>query len=145
MKKLCLIVLMSLFVVSCVTMRQPSQQDLNSADYGELPSDYKKQIVAYFDKNLLDPFSAIYVYCEPFKTWMGKAVGPIGKREANFTYGWALCGEVNAKNRFGGYVGGMQFFAFFSDGNLQMVYEKAMASGPCRKHIDYCEAPKKRE
>lgn len=145
MKKLCLIVLVSMFVISCVTMRQPSQADLNYADYGQLPSDYREKIMAYYDRNLLDPFSAIYVFCQPFKTWIGEAVGTIGSREAKFSYGWALCGEVNAKNRMGGYVGGMQFFTFFLDGKVHTVYEKAMSNGPCRKHTDYCEAPKKRE
>ena len=37
------------------------------------------------------------------------------------TRSWVVCGTVNAKNRFGGYVGARPFYAAFRDGQLLTV------------------------
>ena len=33
-------------------------------------------------------------------------------------FGWRVCGTVNSKKRFGGYVGRVPFFVLFRDGRI---------------------------
>jgi len=143
--KILVIFFISVITISCVTMKQPTQQQLSSANYGELPANYKQQIHSYFDRRLIDPFSALYSFCQPFDAWMGQAIGQVASREAQFTYGKAVCGNVNSKNRMGGYTGGRLFWAFFTDGALTKIYIGSEASGPCRQHQIDCRLPEKRE
>lgn len=49
----------------------------------------------------------------------------IGKR----TFGWVACGNVNAKNRMGGYVGEEGFSLFVTpDGNVQVAMRGQVVS-----------------
>lgn len=67
-------------------------------------------------QNLFDPSSAQIVYTSGFQ-W-GYAKPLIGKR----TWGWIACGTLNAKNRFGGYVGATGFWVM-SDANGTITWD----------------------
>lgn len=68
-----------------------------------LPTDYRAQIDRYLARTLLDPDSRRIEY--------------IGQ-----PYGSAVCGMVNARNRFGGYTGRQIFLALFAaTGTLQSL------------------------
>jgi hypothetical protein len=70
----------------------------------DLPPDYREQIDADFVRTLKDPDSRKIAY------------------QGN-PYGSLVCGTVNARNAFGGYVGQQLFSAYFSQaGTLAAVF-----------------------
>jgi hypothetical protein len=71
-------------------------------------------IRAEFDRELIDPSSPLYEFGEPIKGYT--MASPIFGTEQ--TFGWQVCGTVNGKNRFGGYVGRVPFFVLFRDGAI---------------------------
>ncbi len=102
----------SLFsLLSCASM-QPTQLEISSANYGPVPEDIKEKAIAAIGRTLIDPWSARYRFCGPFREYLRS--GPVWNQ--NVTYGWMLCGEVNSKNRLGGYTGWQEIAVFFSNG-----------------------------
>jgi hypothetical protein len=74
--------------------------DFAVAESGRLPADYKKKIDQYLLRNLKDPDSRKVAY-------------------GSTPYGGLVCGEVNAKNSYGGYTGSQPFYTIFdSSGNM---------------------------
>lgn len=66
-------------------------------------------VKSYFEQILFDPGAAQYRFTkQPVNGWVGDVLGDL--RE----FGWFMCGEVNGKNRMGGYVGYEPFFVHFS-------------------------------
>jgi hypothetical protein len=65
---------------------------------GPPPEDYETQIKQYFRPSRLDPCSAVYEMRAPVRGWERANDGVMRVI-------WVVCGTVNAKNRFGGYVG----------------------------------------
>jgi hypothetical protein len=103
------IILGSLAITGCSV--GPTAEQLSNADFGPPPSgDYKAQIRSTFDLILFDGASARYRFERPVKSYL-KAAPVYG---TSLTYGWRVCGLVNAKNRFGGYVGWRRFFTLFN-------------------------------
>ena len=114
-KIICLIcVLVSGCAVSPVMMFpiEPTKEEISKADYGEKPTLYKKVIEDYVKSGLIDPESAqLTNYSAPKKDWLGD--NEIGGK----TYiGWLVCVDVNAKNKYGGYVG-RKMYSFIFKGN----------------------------
>jgi hypothetical protein len=81
-----------------------TQGELAQADFGTLPSSYKDQIRAWFSGQLFDPYSAEYAWADPTR------------QKYDGQYGWHVQMSVNAKNRFGGYVGAKRYNFFFPKG-----------------------------
>lgn len=114
MKKLmvsCSIVI-SLFL-GCTTTPRPTPEQLSTADYGALPSNAETLIHSVVAPRLIDPNSATYVLSSPKKgtnTMSGERV-----------YGWKVCGTINSKNRFGGYVGPRPVFALIKDDKIAVL------------------------
>jgi hypothetical protein len=97
-----------LLIQSCAT--PISQERITSADYGSAPSDnYEAIIKERVSKILIDPTSPIYEFNKPRKGYTRQS--PTFHTQESF--GWMVCGTVNSKNRFGGYVGRVPFFALF--------------------------------
>lgn len=71
-------------------------------DWGEARRSAERKLLA----TLIDPGSATFEYVSGFQ-WGSTRLG-LRKRR----YGWVACGAINAKNRFGGYVGREPFFVF---------------------------------
>ncbi len=106
--KLAVIVAISSLLQSCAT--QISSERIASADYGPPPPENYEQLVKdRFDRILIDPTSPIYEFDKPRKGYT-KQSSMFNTQE---NYGWRVCGAVNSKNRFGGYVGRVPFFALF--------------------------------
>jgi hypothetical protein len=77
------------------------------------PADEEKAqaaVEAYFGRELKDPYSAVWKFT-PLKRSDGRLLGGIGL--STMRPGWFMCGSVNAKNSFGGYVGEAWFIAHF--------------------------------
>lgn len=97
-----------LLIQSCAT--PISQERIASADYGPAPSgNYEAIIKERVSKILIDPTSPIYEFDKPRKGFTRQS--PTFHTQENF--GWRVCGTVSSKNRFGGYVGRVPFFALF--------------------------------
>jgi hypothetical protein len=78
---------------------RPKQDQIQSAYYGEKPSREAALLIVknYMSNILIDPYSATYDCDTPRKAWANH-VGRI-------YYGYVVFCDINAKNRFGGYVG----------------------------------------
>lgn len=99
-------------VVACAPLSSPPratgpspdavryQAMLDSYRTGRVPADSRRQIEAEVAQRLRDPASRQF-------------------RNIRNPFGGLVCGEVNARNGFGGYTGFQPFFAVFgSDGRL---------------------------
>lgn len=110
MKMLKLVILVAALPLlqSCATQISPER--IASADYGSPPPEnYEQLIKDHFNKILIDPTSPIYEFDKPRKGYTKQS--SMFNTQENF--GWRVCGTVNSKNRFGGYVGRVPFFALF--------------------------------
>ena len=90
--------------MGCAGSRNLTQGEIDSLDAGPYPDNYQSIIKAVFNDILFDPYSAQYEFYEPVKFGVKIGGHPIG--------GWLVQLTVNAKNRFGGYVG-KEHYAFF--------------------------------
>jgi len=92
-------------------------------DFGPRPdwAQSKQLIEDAVRSGLIDPDSAQFEW--PFGFKQGSWQVMFGSRY----WGWVVCGIVNAKNRFGGYVGRSNFVAVMRNGEI--VYRE-LADGP---------------
>ena len=85
-----------------------------------MPKDYKEKIDQYFAAILNDPDSR--------------------KLEFSKTpYGSLVCGTVNAKNRFGGYVGRMPFFVYFKNDQIALLIHHSVEEIQFHKQNSYTD------
>lgn len=99
--------LLAIISAGCAVRLTPEQ--IASADYGPKPENYQDIVKSLLTKSLFDPESARYEFQELRKGYMQ---GDPPK------FGWAVCGTVNAKNRFGGYVGRQAYFVLIYHGTI---------------------------
>lgn len=107
--------LLSILILSqgCATKISPAK--IANADYGQHPpANYQEIIKQRISSMLIDPTSPIYEFSEPRKSYTKKS--PVFK--TNESFGWGVCGTVNSKNRYGGYVGKVPFFALMRDDRI---------------------------
>lgn len=88
-----------------------SEQTTPSENTMEIPENYKELIKTEIGKKLLDPYSAQYEFEEPKKWTIPKNTGMLILEQT----GDMVCGTVNAKNKFGAYVGKEKFLAMFDE------------------------------
>lgn len=115
MKSLTLIICVLFVITGCATGSKPTPEQLTKEHFTECPPDYQQQIKDQLSRDLFDPYSAMYGYSVPEK----------------FVYkgnlGYRVFGSVNAKNRFGGYVGARShMFMCFPDGTVKEINEFLM-------------------
>ena len=107
-----------LWLSGCATINSsyaPTEEELANADYGEKPTQYKEQIETYVKAILIDPESVQFTdYSTPKKDWLSKFSG-LGSIKY---YGWLVCVDVNAKNRYGGYAGRKTYYFIFQGNNI---------------------------
>ena len=103
----------ALFVIAgCAIGSKPTPDQLTNGTFTECPADYQEQIKYQLGKDLFDPYSAVYIFAVPEK-WVYD-----GK------FGYITMVELNAKNRFGAYVGGRRsIFYCFPDGKVKEIAE----------------------
>lgn len=97
----------------------------------------EKAVRSYFEKTLKDPESARYTYM-PMQNGYVDLGGPLtsGKREV----GWFVCGTVNAKNSYGGYVGQRVFMTHFNRITVDSVDDGAIDSGEYSIVSRWCQS-----
>jgi hypothetical protein len=94
------------------------------------PEAAEKAVTRYFAAKLLDAPSARYVFRKPVQ---GSLVF-FGPRQS----GWFLCGTVDAKNKFGNYVGHRAFLAFFKPNVPDQVDDGFIDGGPVTDAANSC-------
>jgi hypothetical protein len=98
-------------LTGCATPIPP--EVIAHANYGAPPpKNYREMIKKEFSHTLIDPTSPLYEFSRPVKGYTRQS--PMFNTQQVF--GWQVCGTVNAKNRFGGYVGAVPFFVLFKNG-----------------------------
>jgi hypothetical protein len=89
MRKILLILALAVGLAGCAVGGNVIPQAEVEAQFGPLPENYQALVMAYASRTLIDPESARYEFFQPVPK----------------THGWFGQVWVNAKNRFGGYVG----------------------------------------
>ena len=100
-------VIFAFMLIGCAARLTPEQ--IAAADYGPKPENYQEIVKSLFAKSLFDPESARYEFQEPRRGYM---------QDEPPKFGWAVCGTVNAKNRFGGYAGRQAYFVLIHHGKI---------------------------
>lgn len=110
-------VLFFVLISGCVTPISPEQ--ITSADYGKVPSNYQDSVKGHMESLLFDPYSAHYRFIgDPIKGYAyvsGTLNPPV--------FGHLVTVGINAKNRMGGYVGETPYTFLFKDENFWMLSE----------------------
>jgi hypothetical protein len=101
----------------------PTPEQLSKADYGPLPSNYEEAVKSRFEGTLLDPDSAVYAFSFPTQAWYRKG--------QTILYGWAVCGTVSAKNRYGEYVGPTPFYVLIRNEEVVVLLTEYSARITC--------------
>jgi len=102
-----------LVLAACGLIR-PKPADILAAEFGPKPTQEEvlSSVKAHMSRLLFDPYSAVYECGTARKAW----VNLVGK----IHYGWAAFCEINAKNRFGGYVGARPYGFMINYGRVTL-------------------------
>ncbi|WP_035345685.1 MULTISPECIES: membrane lipoprotein lipid attachment site-containing protein [Dickeya] len=115
MRKYILFFFMIIMLTGCITKSQaPDPLQVQLANYGKLPEDYKQGVKNHFYYRLKDPYSAHYKFFEPYKGYSWVMNVPVDKEQLMF--GWIIPVSVNAKNGFGAYAGATKVMMIYSNG-----------------------------
>lgn len=104
-----------------LAVRNPTQADLATADYGIEPENPKEQALEYLENTLFDSMSAVVKWesdecSKGWWRWSEDLSNPLFIPK--IYYGWQISAKVNAKNRMGAYVGFTNYTFCFRDGKL---------------------------
>lgn len=120
-------------LASCATP-PPSPEELAAAKAMPAPAsqaDAENAAREYFNDVLKDPSSAVYKFRQPISGIV---------RAYDHTYrGWFMCGDVNAKNSYGGYTGFSRFVVQFDQFTGMKVVEDFADSGNDRLAARMCK------
>lgn len=109
MKKMLLFALLVL-AVGCV--KPLPQAEIDSADYGPFPMNYQQIVENSLKANLFDPYSAVISVRSPERRYFKAPFSSEAK------FGWGNYVTMNAKNRYGAYVGERKYIYLIKDGRL---------------------------
>jgi hypothetical protein len=109
--------LVVLMFSGCVTPL--SQEEISKLDYGAPSQNHEATIKKYFDQVLFDPYSAHYDFGLPRRSWYKEAPLQGSKLYA----GYLVPVRVNAKNRFGAYVGKKMYGFILKDERIIKVLD----------------------
>lgn len=117
MKKVLLLILLSLSIVLGTGCVRPSDQTLSNADYGEYPNNYEEIVKTYIGSMLKDPYSAHITFDgPPSAKFMSRILQPT-------VYGFGGIVTVNAKNSFGAYTGAKRYAYIIHNGRVVVLEE----------------------
>lgn len=106
---------LTVLLTGCVARsHEPDPLQVQFANYGTLPNNYKTVVKDTFYYHLKDPYSAHYRFFQPYRGYSWIMNVPEDKEELMF--GWIIPGMVNAKNSYGAYVGQRKFIVIYSNG-----------------------------
>jgi hypothetical protein len=103
----------------------PTQAELQTGATAMKPSSWEaaqSAVKKYFARSLFDPDAAQYRF--PVQPINGQlTMGTV--RE----FGWFMCGQINGKNRMGGFVGYHPFIVYFSPNTADTVQDCTLSEG----------------
>lgn len=116
-------------------VKHPTDEEIQKLDYGEAPKNHEALFKKFILKNLKDPDSAKFENIKkPIKMW-GSSLGII--------HYWLICGEVNAKNSFGGYTGmkpmGIRIYPITNEVKLEILDENGSVKFTYAKLRNPCD------
>nr|DAO57697.1 MAG TPA: protein of unknown function (DUF4969) [Caudoviricetes sp.] len=116
-----LILKLAMVLMCCVMLgcaKPPSSEEMASWDYGPYPENYEQIVKNYMAQSLFDPYSAQFIFDgSPSQRYLAKPFG------GETLYGWGGTVSVNAKNRFGAYVGYHTFAYIIKYGSVICLEE----------------------
>ena len=112
---LVIIVLMSFLLSACT--HEVALRDIESADYGQFPKNYKEVIEGHMYTKLFDPYSAMYRYIAGPAKGYAHVRGGINPPE----FGYLVAVGINAKNRLGAYTGEQLYSFLFKNDTFWML------------------------
>ena len=112
---LVIVVLMSFLLPACT--HEVTLRDIESADYGQFPQNYKEVIQDHMYTKLFDPYSAVYRFIAGPAKGYAHVRGGINPPE----FGYLVAVGINAKNRMGGYTGEQLFSFLFKNDKFWML------------------------
>lgn len=135
MKKILLVLSSALMfgMVGCAQMPQPTAQEIQGANYGSTPNlgDYKQVIKDSIGASLIDPYSAVYKFYDALAKGY-QVFWSRSDKDWKVMYGYCGFVEVNAKNRFGAYVGEKLYSFIINDKNvLTYTSSSGIVQQPC--------------
>lgn len=105
MKSFLIVLVFIAVLLSGCGLKKPNPVQMSDAYYGEIPQSTEEAVRAFMEEKLFDPYSAVIKCGVPQKSW----VNHMGK----FYYGWNIICSINAKNRYGAYVGVEKYHYLF--------------------------------
>lgn len=109
-RRLVPIALAATLLAGCLATQLPAER-VAAANYGPPPpANYEALVRAKLSRSLLDPYSAVFEFTGPPRKSYTTSDYRISFPE---TFGWAVCGTLNAKNRMGAYTGATPFLIMF--------------------------------
>lgn len=109
-------VVLVLFSIAAGCAYGPTQEQLNTADFGYEPDQAQSENLAkeFFETRLKDPDSARYQFTPVYKGWLYS-----DRLEGCKLYaGYVLDVAVNSKNSYGGYAGWSSYRFILHDGYI---------------------------
>ena len=102
-----------LLMIGCA--EAPSVDEIAVANYGPAPDGVQAMLAGknQISKTLIDPYSAVIKCGVPVKGWLNSAF-------KNY-FGYMMGCTVNAKNRFGGYVGEKEVYFWIRDNGMTEI------------------------
>lgn len=122
--RLGLFLLFVLTIAGACVIGRPTPEQLAVADCGPYPDDWETIVKGYYSRVLFDPYSAVYQFSGlPQRGWAAAprmGGGPLEELLGGYApvFGWEVQGLVNAKNRFGAYVGARPFIVLIRNGQV---------------------------
>jgi hypothetical protein len=117
-----LVLVLLLQTAGCVSATPP--KTVATVNIGAAPTRYKEEIPEAIGARLRDPYTAVYTFQRPVRSWFF----------SDDQIRWAVCGTVNAKNAFGGYVGAKPFVVFYKYDKIDSIsYDNKIDAGLCTK------------
>lgn len=110
----------------CRVPPPPTQQELESASYGDRPTGYALKIEEAFASILIEPETARFEFDSPEQGW--------GPARGENLFGWVVWTRVNSKNRFGEFAGWTDFKVLMADDEVVGIY-RPRGAGPSGNEI----------
>ena len=101
-------------LTGCATV---SQEEIETADFGEPPADYETAIKNFMSSRLKERYSPVYRFEAP-----RKGIAQDGVLRGNTKYfGWIVPTGIKVKNIYGGYTGERRYYFMFQNGLISDV------------------------
>jgi len=114
--------------------RLPSQYEIDSGRRASRPTSQEsaqQAVKIYFASRLKDPYSSRYGFLKPVNSYY------IVSKDRKF--GWFMCGKINSKNSYGGYVGERSFISYFDPKNGDKILGGFIESGKYKTVDPLCD------